>query len=174
MKGNRTVNAIYTLAVGMAVAAVLLLSAPITRGSTQDLALVDLSTYAPPIRFNSPSAMTTQLPVIPLTKWEAFTIKFGEHDISSSPMLDPVVDSKYAMDVTLFSALDLANQLSNFLELRYNNGHIGRAFGTIAEHPLTRWHASPIRLEDLRLKFDFLLARSKPYLGIRIVIPFGS
>lgn len=135
---------------------------------------VDLSLYTPPLRFNRELTTITQPALKPLTKWEKFEAEFGIYDSSPTPMLDPLVQGKHAVDVTLFTALELTSQISNILELRYSNGHFGRVASMSAPAHSTRWHDSPIHLDDVRIKFDITMAKSKPYVGVRVVFPFGS
>ena len=161
-------------ALAMVSATIFLAVAVPVRGGDQGLGPVDVATYAPPGLFNSKLALIPTPLTRPSSKWDAFEAKFVELQPSSSPLLDPLIETKHAADVSLFTAAELANRLSNFLELRYSNGRIGRSFGVVTPHPSTRWHSFPVRLEDTRLKFDFVLATSKPYMGARLVIPFGN
>jgi hypothetical protein len=135
---------------------------------------VQVSTYAPPSLFTPHLALMTQSAVKPQDSWEALKAQFVEDEPAPLPVLDPLVRTRSAADASLFTVAELANRLSNLLELRYSNGQLHRAANVVAQPPSTRWHATPLHLEDVRLKFDIRLANTGPYLGFRIVFPFGG
>lgn len=114
-------------------------------------------------------------PATHLTRWDRFDAEFGLHDEQASLLAGSLLRAKYTVDVALFSIKTLSNALGDATELRYSHGRIRRA-STADSDPSLRsaHHDGPILLEDARLKFVFEMASSRPYIGIRLVLPFGD
>jgi hypothetical protein len=109
------------------------------------------------------------------TRWERFDAEFGLHDQSSSLVAGSLLRVKYAVDVACFGVRALSTTIGDATELRYSHGRIRRASTALSDpSPRSAHHAGPIVLEDARLKFDFEMASSKPYVGVRLVLPFGD
>ena len=112
---------------------------------------------------------------LPKTKsrWEHFEAEFGLRDDRDKGVTASIARAKYGLDLLTFSADALVDSMEDAVELRYTRGRICRV--ATSPSPVPAGHgASPLSLEDTRLKFDLGLAGSRPYLGVRLVIPFGD
>ena len=107
------------------------------------------------------------------TRWEKFEREFGG-DLDRAPaLLVPVAQAKYGADLAVFTLETLLEQIKDSVELRYSNGHIGRAVAFREPSPAYLGRA-PLTFEDARLKLDLDLVDGKPYIGVRLVLPFGN
>ncbi len=109
------------------------------------------------------------------SRWQRFDAEFGLRNEQHSVVLASVSHVKYTVDLAVFSLQTLSDTLEEAAELRYRHGHIRRA-ASLDDDPLApaRRTDGLIALEDARLKFDIELARGRPYIGVRLVFPFGN
>lgn len=109
------------------------------------------------------------------SRWQRFDAEFGLRNEQHSVVLASVSHVKYTVDLAVFSLQTLSDTLEEAAELRYSHGRIRRA-ASLDDAPLprSRWADGPLALEDARLKFDLELARGRPYIGVRLVFPFGN
>ena len=108
-----------------------------------------------------------------LVRWGKFASEFTPRDSDMPAILQPIACAKYGADVAVFTFDNLAHHIEDALELRFSHGHICRASTATVESPV-HLQRGPVTLEDARLKFDFEIASGKPYVGVRLVLPFGS
>ena len=109
------------------------------------------------------------------TRWERFNAEFGIRDQHTSFLTASLLRAKYTADVALFSIKTISSTLGDATELHYSRGRIRRAStDDSVQSPSTARQGGLITLEGARLRFDFELARSKPYVGVRLVLPFGD
>jgi hypothetical protein len=105
--------------------------------------------------------------------WEKFEAEFGAAREVTPPHLAPLSETKYHIDLTIFTVNNVIHRFEDLIELRYSNGRIGRSATFRTPSPTYLGHG-PFTFEDTRLKFDFDLAGGKPYVGFRLVLPFGN
>jgi hypothetical protein len=109
------------------------------------------------------------------TRWQRFDAEFGIRSEQQSVVLASVRHVKYTMDLAVFSLKTFSDTIEEAVELRYRDGHIRRAASLDDDPPSRPRRADgPIVLEDARLKFDLELTRGRPYVGVRLVFPFGN
>jgi hypothetical protein len=109
------------------------------------------------------------------TRWDRFEAEFGIPDQQTSLLTGSLLRAKYSLDLAAFGIKTFASTLEDATELRYSRGGIRRASSTQISPPPRYSHPTgPFYLEDARLKFDFVLATGKPYIGARLVFPFGD
>jgi len=109
------------------------------------------------------------------TRWERFDARIRPPRRTGFAAGCLALRAKYAVDVAFFSIKSFSNTLGDATELRYSRGQIRRASTAYSDpSPPSAHHAGPITLEDARLKFDFEMASSKPYVGTASVLPFGD
>ncbi len=109
------------------------------------------------------------------SRWQRFDAEFGLRNEQHSVVLASVSHLKYTVDLAVFSLQTLSDTLEEAAELRYSHGRIRRA-ASLDDDPLPRPRRTDglLALEDARLKFDIELARGRPYVGVRLVFPFGN
>jgi len=109
------------------------------------------------------------------SRWDRFEAEFGLPDERASLLTASLLRAKYSVDVALFSIKMFSATLGDATELRYSRGRIRRAATVDSDRPhRSAHHDSPIVLEDARLKLVFDMASSRPYIGVRLVLPFGD
>lgn len=106
-------------------------------------------------------------------RWERFEEEFGMKQEHLPVALDAIAHAKYGADITVFGVNTILQRLETVLELRYTRGQIVTVFSSPPTGPPHR-SQSPFSLEDTRLKVDFELTSGKPYIGVRLVFPFGN
>ncbi len=152
-----------------------LLSSSVLVGSGPHAQTID---SPPPVYHGIPLPRSGLLGIqarLPKTKsrWEHFEAEFGLRDDRATGVTASIARAKYGLDLLTFSAEVLADSMEDVVELRYTRGRICRVATSPSPAPAAHG-AGPLSLEDARLKFDLKLARGRPYLGLRLVIPFGN
>jgi len=142
-------------------------------GETQATPDLTATFSRPPVKLTDrPLTVEPQLVKRP-DRWEKFQKEFGFDQEIAPASLAPIANAKYGADLTLYTANTLLERLEAILELRYTQGRIVPA----AMFPRTKpvqLARGPVTFEDARLKVDFELTRGRPYLGLRLVLPFGN
>ncbi|MEI6085661.1 MAG: hypothetical protein WCS70_15360 [Verrucomicrobiota bacterium] len=105
--------------------------------------------------------------------WDQFQNEFGRDQEKAPSVLDSLAHAKYGVDLTVYTVTTFLDRLEDILELRYTNGRIESAAANPQPSAGTVKHG-PVTLEDARLKFDFAFAGGQPYVGVRLVLPFGN
>ena len=120
-------------------------------------------------------SLTDAQPRLPASKsrWDRFEAEFGLRDNRNAGVLASIARAKYGLDLATFSLNTFLNAIEDATELRYCRGRVSRV--SASPTPVTPHRgAGPVTLEDARLKLDLAMTGSRPYVGVRIVIPFGD
>ncbi len=106
--------------------------------------------------------------------WEYFETEFGLQQRSTSPVKRQIESAKYTVDVSLFTVNRIVRQIQDESELKLDRGHLRRA--EPRSGPLPRVHANPLTdaLENARVKLDLQVYPDKPFVGVKVVVPFGN
>jgi len=104
--------------------------------------------------------------------WDRFEAEFGLQQDDPTLIRGNIRRVKYSMDLVTFSVDSFLRNTERALELKYANGAIHRAAAAHSEPSPDLGHAGAF--DDTRLKFDIDLTHGKPYVGLRLVIPFGN
>ncbi|MGD0652442.1 MAG: hypothetical protein ABSA97_15095 [Verrucomicrobiia bacterium] len=96
--------------------------------------------------------------------WEKFESEFRPEQRSPSPVKHQIETAKYGLDVTVFAVDRFVKSITNHADFEFNQGRLRRT----PANPLERSLGNP------RVKLDLDLTHGRPYLGARVVIPFGN
>jgi len=97
--------------------------------------------------------------------WEKFESEFRPAQRSSSPVKREIETAKYGLDTTLFAVDRFVKSIANQADFSLDQGSLRR----------TRATSLGGSRDNLRVKLDLNMWQgSKPYVGARIVIPFGN
>jgi hypothetical protein len=96
--------------------------------------------------------------------WERFDAEYKPPQKNPSPVKHQIETAKYGLDVTVFAVDRFVKSIANHADFEFNQGRLRRT----PANPLGRFQDNP------RVKLDLDLTHGKPYLGARVVIPFGN
>lgn len=106
--------------------------------------------------------------------WEKFDADYRPHQPSSVPVIRQLESAKYLLDCATFGADRFCRNIQDNLQFKFANGRLRQAApGDLPQHRLSAnpWLGG---LKDVRVKSDLKLRIGQPYVGVRIVIPFGN
>ena len=88
-------------------------------------------------------------------------------------MLQSVQTAKYNLDRAVFAANEFVQDLSHATEFEYGRGHVRHVSST--EDPAPRL-SNPLSVipANTRVGLDLSLGQGKPYVGLKLVVPFGN
>jgi len=123
------------------------------------------------------ASLTTSSPTLVGPKgtqrsWEQFEAEFGLQQNDPTLIRGNLRRVKYGMDLVTYSVDNFLRSTERALELKYSNGAVRRAATAPNEPSPGSKHAGAF--DDTRLKLDLDLTRGKPYVGLRLVVPFGN
>jgi hypothetical protein len=97
--------------------------------------------------------------------WERFEAVYKPPQRNPSPIKRQIETAKYGLDTAVFAADRLVKNVKNQADFTFDQGSLRRTRAT-----------SPGGLRNnLRVKLDLdMWQSSKPYVGVRIMIPFGN
>ena len=126
-------------------------------------------------RLRLPTLAVRRRPDTLQSRWDKFEAEFGLPEQPQSPLTASLLRAKYGVDVAAFGIKAISSTFQDATELRFSRGRVRRA-STADLEPSPRYArpTGPFTIEDARLKFDFELATGKPYIGARLVFPFGN
>jgi hypothetical protein len=96
--------------------------------------------------------------------WEKFDSEFRPEKRSASPVKRQIETAKYGLDTTVFAVDRFVKSIRDHADFEFDKGNLHR----------TRASSREGFLDNPRVKLDLEMLRSKPYVGVRIVIPFGN
>jgi hypothetical protein len=96
--------------------------------------------------------------------WEKFEAEFRPERRSSSSIKHQIESAKYGLDTTLFAVDRFVKSIRDHADFELDQGRLRH----------TRANPSGGFLDNPRVKLDLDMLRSKPYIGVRVVIPFGN
>ena len=96
--------------------------------------------------------------------WERFEAEYRL--VNQSPLLvkRQVETAKYGLDVTVFAVDRFVKSIRDHTDFEFDQGHLRR----------TRANARGGFLDNPRVKLDLDMQYGRPYIGARLVIPFGN
>ena len=109
-----------------------------------------------------------------VTRWEKFETEFGVTIPEHSTMLRSMQSAKYNLDRVVFAANEFSHNLSSMTDYEWDHGRFYRVSAATQlwrEESSTRWTTVP---ENVHLGLDVNLVQSRPYIGVKLVIPFGD
>jgi len=96
--------------------------------------------------------------------WERFEAEYSPPQKSPSPVKRQIQAAKYGLDTAVFAVDRFVRSVENQADFSFDQGSLRR----------TRTTSSGELLNNLRVKLDLNTGQgSKPYVGVRIIIPFG-
>ena len=109
-----------------------------------------------------------------VTRWEKFETEFGITEPEHSPVLRSMQTAKYNLDRFVFAANEFSRNVSSLTEYGLDHGRLYRVSAATQqsreELPIP-WTTIP---ENVHLGLDVNVAQGKPYVGVKLVIPFGN
>ena len=96
--------------------------------------------------------------------WEKFEAEYEPQHPSSSPVKHQIETVKYGLDTTVFAVDRFVKSIRDHADFEFDHGNMHR---THAKSP-------GVFLDNPRVKLDLEMLRDKPYVGVRVVIPFGN
>ncbi len=109
-----------------------------------------------------------------VTRWEKFETEFGVTVPEHSTMLRSMQSAKYDLDRVVYAANEFSHNISRLTDYEWDHGRFYRvsaATQLLREESSTRWTTVP---ENVHLGLDVNLVQSRPYIGVKLVIPFGD
>jgi hypothetical protein len=97
--------------------------------------------------------------------WESFEAEYSPPQKSSSPVKRQIETAKYGLDTAVFAIDHFVKNVQSQADFSFDQGSLRRTPETALEGPRN----------NPRVKLDLdMWQGSKPYLGVRIIIPFGN
>ena len=96
--------------------------------------------------------------------WGKFEAEYEPQHPSSSLVKRQIETAKYGLDTTVFAVDRFVKSIRDHADFEFDKGNLHRT------------HASSREgfLDNPRVKLDLEMLRAKPYVGVRVVIPFGN
>jgi hypothetical protein len=82
--------------------------------------------------------------------------------------------AKYNLDRVLFAANEFTHDLSSVTEFELDHGRLSHVSAATRQTRAELANPSTALPEYVRLGLELNMAQGKPYLGVRVVIPFGN
>jgi hypothetical protein len=137
---------------------------PITAASIRTNISERTDRQAPAERELQPMLMSHGLPT-DAEAWERFEAEYSPPQKSPSPIKRQIETAKYGLDTALFAVDRFTKNVQSQADFRFDRGSLRRTRTTFLEGS----RHSP------RVKLDLdLWQGGKPYLGVRLIIPFGN
>jgi hypothetical protein len=97
--------------------------------------------------------------------WERFEAEYSPPQKSPSPIKRQIETAKYGFDTAVFAVDRFFKNIENQADFSFDRGSLRRTWAT----------SSGELLGNPRVKLDTdMWQGSKPYVGVRIIIPFGN
>ena len=96
--------------------------------------------------------------------WEAFEAEYRPDPRSPSSVKRPIETAKYGLDMTVFAADRFVKSIRDHANFEFGQGNLRRT-GASSRGGF---------LDNPSVKLDLDMTHGKPYLGARVVIPFGN
>lgn len=95
--------------------------------------------------------------------WEKFAAEYQPKSPNASLVKRQIEIAKYGLDTSVFAVDRFVKNIREELDFEFNQGRFRR----------TRADTRGDFLDNPRVKLDLNLTQAKPYIGARVVIPFG-
>ena len=109
-----------------------------------------------------------------VTRWEKFETEFGITEPEPSLVLRSMQTAKYNVDRILFAANEFTRNVSSATEFELGHGKLHHVSADTQQSRDDLSNPSSAIPENVRLGLDVNLAQGKPYVGVKLVIPFGN
>jgi hypothetical protein len=96
--------------------------------------------------------------------WEKFESEYRPEQRSPSPVKRQIETAKYGLDTTVFAVDRFVKSIRDHADFEFDQGRLHR----------THTNSRGGFLDNPRVKLDLEMLRDKPYVGVRVVIPFGN
>jgi hypothetical protein len=96
--------------------------------------------------------------------WESFEAEYTPPQEAPSLVKHQIESAKYGLDTTLFALDRFVKSIRDHADFELDQGRLRH----------TRANPSGGFLDNPRVKLDLDMLRTKPYIGVRVVIPFGK
>lgn len=97
--------------------------------------------------------------------WERFEAEYSPSQKTPSPIKRQIETAKYGLDTAVFAVDRFTKNVQSQTDFSFDQGSLRRTRATSLEEP----RSSP------RVKLDLdMWQGSKPYVGVRLIIPFGN
>ena len=96
--------------------------------------------------------------------WEKFESEYRPEQRSPSLVKRQIETAKYGLDTTVFAVDRFVKSIRDHADFEFDQGRLRR----------TRANSRGGFLDNPRVKLDLDLTHGTPYLGARVVIPFGN
>jgi hypothetical protein len=97
--------------------------------------------------------------------WERFESEYSPSQKSPSPIKRQIESTKYGLDTAVFAVDRFTRNVENQADFSFDQGSLRR----------TRVTSSGESRNNPRVKLDLNMWQgSRPYVGVRIIIPFGN
>jgi hypothetical protein len=106
--------------------------------------------------------------------WEQFEAEFGPQHPGRSPIKRRIESAKYGLDVALFAISRFSKNIEDNAEFKLDRGQLRRVPPGVTPPLRASGNLWKDALENGQVKLDLQTLRSKPYVGVRLVIPFGN
>ena len=96
--------------------------------------------------------------------WESFEAEYKPPQENPTLVKHQIESAKYGLDTTLFAVDRFVKSIRDHADFEFDQGRLRH----------TRANPSGGFLDNPRVKLDLDMLRTKPYIGVRVVIPFGK
>ena len=106
--------------------------------------------------------------------WEKFEAEYRPKQRNVSPVMRQIESAKYQLDAATFGFDRLVRNIQDNTLFKFDNGRLRHA--APGDLPLRRTtsHSWTDGLQHIRVKFDVKPRIGQPYVGVRVIIPFGN
>ena len=108
-----------------------------------------------------------------LSRWDKFENEYGIGEPEHSPVLRSMQAAKYNLDRVVFAANEFSRNLSSLTLYEFDHGRLTHvpAAAPQSGDELRSLMTVP---RNVRLGLDVNMAQSRPYVGVKLVIPIGD
>ena len=99
-------------------------------------------------------------------RWERFESEFGVHETRATPVRLALATAVYRLNSVIFALSTFAQDVGGAM-VRSQSERGRQETDLVSRKPLFG------RFDEMRLKFDAETVNEKPYVGVRLQIPFG-
>jgi len=107
------------------------------------------------------------------TRWEKFESEFGIVEPEHSTVLRSVQSAKYNLDRLVFAADEFSHNLSSMSQYELDHGRLYHVSSDPPPSAEDLW-PTPSVPRNVRLGLDVNVSLGRPYVGLKLVIPFGD
>lgn len=109
-----------------------------------------------------------------VSRWERFETEFGITEPEQSLVLRSVQTAKYNLDRFLFAANEFSHNVSSATEFEVDHGRLYHVSAAMRQSREDMANPPTTISENMRLGLELNLAQGRPYVGVKLVIPFGN